>query len=97
MLDEDWFAAFYRRRYPAILAYGARRVGPEAARDLAAEVFLVVWRRSIQLTEAEELPWLYTAALSSQMLPVQWILPPTPCRSPRAQRPDFSRPSPPAP
>lgn len=62
MLDEEWFAEFYRRRYPAILAYGVRRVGPEAARDLAAEVFLVVWRRGLQLPEAEELPWLYTTA-----------------------------------
>jgi RNA polymerase sigma-70 factor (ECF subfamily) len=62
MVDEDRFAAFYRRRYRAIHAYGVRRVGPEAAPDLAAEVFLIAWRRRIHLPEPDELPWLYTTA-----------------------------------
>lgn len=62
MIDDDWFAGFYRRRYDAIFAYGVRRVGPEAARDVAAEVFMVAWRRQVMPAEDEELPWLYTTA-----------------------------------
>ncbi|HET6297018.1 MAG TPA: RNA polymerase sigma factor [Kribbella sp.] len=62
MRDERDFAELYRRRYPAIYAYGVRRVGPESAREVAAEVFLVLWRRRIELAEDEELPWLYGTA-----------------------------------
>ena len=62
MRDETWFVELYERRYPAVLAYGVRRVGPEQAREVAAEVFLVVWRRKFDLTEDEELPWLYGIA-----------------------------------
>jgi DNA-directed RNA polymerase specialized sigma24 family protein len=60
--DETWFVELYERRYPAVLAYGVRRIGSEQAREVAAEVFLVVWRRKFDLTEDEELPWLYGIA-----------------------------------
>jgi len=62
LLDEGWFAAIYRRRYEDVYKYAVRRVGPESARDVAAEVFLVLWRRSTSLEEADELAYLYGVA-----------------------------------
>lgn len=55
------FAALYQARYAAIHAYGARRVGPHAADEIAAETFLVAWRRWDTIP-AEPLPWLYGVA-----------------------------------
>jgi RNA polymerase sigma factor (sigma-70 family) len=60
---ESEFVALYERHYPSVLAYARRRADESVARDVAAETFLVAWRR---LDEALErgLPWLYrTAAL----------------------------------
>jgi DNA-directed RNA polymerase specialized sigma24 family protein len=44
-LEHDRFKAVYDQHYPAVLRYAARRVGAEAARDIAAETFLTAWRR----------------------------------------------------
>jgi RNA polymerase sigma factor (sigma-70 family) len=58
------FVTLYERHYPDVLAYARRRGGEAAARDVAAEVFLVAWRR-LNDAEARGLPWLYrTAALT---------------------------------
>jgi RNA polymerase sigma-70 factor, ECF subfamily len=59
---ERVFIALYERHYAAVLAYARRRVAHESdARDVAAETFLVAWRR---LDEAEHrgLPWLFRTA-----------------------------------
>lgn len=42
--EHDRFKAMYDEHYPAVLRYAARRVGTEAARDIAAETFLTAWR-----------------------------------------------------
>lgn len=55
------FATLYAAHYGAVHAYGSRRVGPDAADEIAAETFLVAWRRFDQLP-AEALPWLYGVA-----------------------------------
>lgn len=39
------FTSLYGASYGAIHAYAARRVGLEAADEIAAETFLVAWRR----------------------------------------------------
>lgn len=44
-IGEEDFAAMFTAHYSAVLAYGARRVDAEIARDVAAETFLVAWRR----------------------------------------------------
>lgn len=62
MADSAWFVGTYERRYGAVLAYAARRVGRDAGHDVAADVFLVLWRRQLQLEPERELPWLYTTA-----------------------------------
>lgn len=57
------YVALYKAHYPQVLAYLRRRVDGATARDLAAETFLVAWRRQDKSLE-RGLPWLYrTAAL----------------------------------
>lgn len=58
----SWFVHFYERRYGPVLAYGVRRVGADQAREVASKTFLVAWRKSPDLAEDEELPWLYATA-----------------------------------
>jgi RNA polymerase sigma-70 factor (ECF subfamily) len=55
------FAALYSDRYGAIHGYALRRAGSQAADEIAAETFLVVWRRFDALP-ADPLPWLYGVA-----------------------------------
>jgi RNA polymerase sigma-70 factor (ECF subfamily) len=55
------FTALYAASYGAIHAYAARRVGMEAADEVAAETFLVAWRR-MDAWPDEPLPWLYGVA-----------------------------------
>jgi RNA polymerase sigma factor (sigma-70 family) len=60
----DRFTALYRAHYAAVLRYACRRADPELARDVAAETFLVAWRRiaSVPADPAQALPWLYGVA-----------------------------------
>src|SRR5437588_7504358 len=57
----DRFTALYESAYGAIHAYAARRVGELGADEIAAETFLVAWRRW-DVVPAEPLPWLYGVA-----------------------------------
>jgi RNA polymerase sigma-70 factor, ECF subfamily len=58
----DRFATLYIQHYPAVLRYAARRIGAEAARDVAAETFLVAWRLLDRVPSEQPLPWLYATA-----------------------------------
>lgn len=49
------------QHYEPVLAYAMRRTGPEEAREVAAEAFLVAWRR-LHHVPADELPWLLGVA-----------------------------------
>ena len=60
--EHDRFEALYELHYPAVLRYAARRVGAEAARDIAAETFTIAWRRLEQVPSGQPLPWLYATA-----------------------------------
>src|SRR5436190_21264833 len=56
------FEALFREHYPDILAYAVRRLADRsAAEEVAAEVFLVAWRRGEDVP-APPLPWLYGVA-----------------------------------
>jgi RNA polymerase sigma-70 factor (ECF subfamily) len=55
------FAAVYEDCYGAIHAYASRRVGAEAADEIAAESFLVAWRK-FDAVPSDPLPWLYGVA-----------------------------------
>jgi RNA polymerase sigma-70 factor (ECF subfamily) len=61
MPAEEEFEAIYRRCYPFVLAYARRRTSPDAADDVAAQTFLVAWRRFSDVP-GEPLPWLYGVA-----------------------------------
>lgn len=54
------FEAMYERHAKSVLAYFLRRCDSESARDGAAEVFLIAWRRLPDVPEGDEtLRWLY--------------------------------------
>lgn len=58
---EQRFTELFNSRYGAVFAFAARRAGPEQADEIAAETFLIAWRRFESLP-AEPLPWLYGVA-----------------------------------
>jgi RNA polymerase sigma-70 factor (ECF subfamily) len=58
---ETAFSKVYEQHYGAIHAYATRRVGVEAADEVAAETFLIAWRRFDHIP-AMPLPWLYGVA-----------------------------------
>src|SRR5690348_1641770 len=56
------FEGWFRRHYPRVLAYVLRRLPDRsAAEDLAAETFLIAWRRREKIPE-DPLPWLFKVA-----------------------------------
>jgi RNA polymerase sigma-70 factor (ECF subfamily) len=55
------FRAFFEEHYGAVLAYAYRRIGGGAAEDLAADTFLVAWRRFDTIPD-DPLPWLFAVA-----------------------------------
>lgn len=59
--DAAWFEALYRAHHAAVLRYAVRRVGPDDADDVVAEVFATAWRRLAAVGEPP-LPWLYRTA-----------------------------------
>jgi RNA polymerase sigma factor (sigma-70 family) len=58
------FAVLYQDHYAAVLRYACRRTDPDSARDVAAETFVVLWRRlaDVPADPADVLPWLYGVA-----------------------------------
>lgn len=60
---EERFASIYRAHHRQVLAYCRRRANIDDVDDLAAEVFLTVWRKIDQApTDDGTLPWLYRVA-----------------------------------
>jgi len=60
--EREWaFRQVYAEHAPAIHAYLARRVAPEFVEDLAADTFMVAWRKLPDDVE-EPLAWLYAVA-----------------------------------
>ena len=64
MTDEEAFTAMFRRHYPRVLAFVARRTEQARAHDVVAETFATAWRHFRRLPE-EPLPWLYRVARNS--------------------------------
>ena len=60
-MRSEQFSGLFEDHYAAVLGYGLRRVDPDTARDMAAETFLVAWRR---LEEPPQMPrpWLLAVA-----------------------------------
>jgi RNA polymerase sigma-70 factor (ECF subfamily) len=61
MSESDQFVRLYKAYYAGVLAYARRRVGEDAAADVAAETFLVAWRRPTSVPD-QPLPWLLGVA-----------------------------------
>ena len=60
---DERFQVIYNATYQEVFAYCLRRSNLEDAKDAAADVFLVVWRRLDDIPAgAEALPWLYGTA-----------------------------------
>ncbi|WP_157419767.1 RNA polymerase sigma factor [Actinomadura kijaniata] len=64
LTDPDRFTAVYDRHFPAVYRYVAGRLGPQVADDVAAETFLVAFRRRATFDPAkgEVRPWLFGIA-----------------------------------
>ena len=60
--DGQRFERVYEAHYDAVLRYCLRRSTREDAMDAAADTFVVGWRRSADMPEGHELPWLYAVA-----------------------------------
>ncbi|MET7861765.1 RNA polymerase sigma factor [Micromonospora taraxaci] len=68
--DEGWFTSLYAAEYAHIVRYGLRRLADgDAAAELAQEVFVVAWRRRVEVPD-RSLPWLYGVA--RRLLANQW-------------------------
>lgn len=65
-MDEpaDRFIQLFDACYEDVLRYAARRVDLDTARDVAAETFLIAWRKrsAVPRADQEVLPWLYAVA-----------------------------------
>lgn len=61
MNDPQAFRAIYETHHAALCAYFARRVPRDEVEDLAAETFVVAWRKLPRRLE-HPLPWLYAVA-----------------------------------
>ena len=59
--DRERFERIYRENFRAVLRFAATRIDPERAKDVAAETFLVAWRR-LDDVPAEPRPWLLGVA-----------------------------------
>ncbi len=55
------YEAMYRLTYPVVLRYCQRRLPADTARDAAADVFLIAWRRFAEVPDPA-LPWLIRTA-----------------------------------
>lgn len=62
--DPELFASLFDRHADEIHRYAARRLGPELAEDVTAEVFLVAFRARARYdrTRSDARPWLYGIA-----------------------------------
>lgn len=60
-MNREQFTALFDLHYPAVLAYGLRRVERESAQEMAAETFTIAWRRRAHVPDPA-LPWLLATA-----------------------------------
>lgn len=61
---EHRFRELFTAHHDAVLRFALRRTSPAPAEDIAAETFLVAWRRldDVPTRPGEALPWLYAVA-----------------------------------
>jgi RNA polymerase sigma-70 factor (ECF subfamily) len=59
--DRDWLEALFAAHHRAVLQYALRRVRPDEADDVVAEVFASAWQHRERVPDPA-LPWLYRTA-----------------------------------
>jgi RNA polymerase sigma factor (sigma-70 family) len=59
--DRERFERIYRENFRPVLRFAAARIDPERAKDVAAETFLVAWRRLHEIPD-EPRAWLLGVA-----------------------------------
>jgi RNA polymerase sigma factor (sigma-70 family) len=59
---ERAFESLFRANYDDLVRFAIRRVGPDAATDVVADVFLVAWRRRDVVPAGQERLWLFGVA-----------------------------------
>lgn len=59
--DADAFRAVYRRHYASVCRFLATRTAADHVEDLAAETFLIAWRKAATVPDMQ-LPWLLNVA-----------------------------------
>jgi RNA polymerase sigma-70 factor (ECF subfamily) len=59
--DRAWLESLFARHHVAVLAYARRRVPPDDAEDVLAEVFTSAWQHRERVPDPA-LPWLYRTA-----------------------------------
>lgn len=59
--EQERFEVLYHQHFRAVLRYALARVEPERAKDVAAETFLIAWRR-IGDVPGEPAAWLFAVA-----------------------------------
>lgn len=60
--DAAAFEALFAANYDDLLRYAVRRVGPDAAADVVADVMLVAWRRRREYSSEDARLWLFGVA-----------------------------------
>lgn len=60
-MNREQFTVIFDLHYPAVLAYGLRRVDRESAHEMAAETFTIAWRRRVHVPDPP-LAWLLATA-----------------------------------
>jgi RNA polymerase sigma-70 factor, ECF subfamily len=62
------FRAVFEATYDDVLRFAQRRVDPSHAEDVAADVFLVAWRRLDDVPEGDDArPWLFGVARATML------------------------------
>jgi RNA polymerase sigma-70 factor, ECF subfamily len=61
-VNDDEFRRVFADHAPAVFGYAVRRVGPDLAEDVLADVFLTAWRRRSELPPDRERAWLLVTA-----------------------------------
>jgi RNA polymerase sigma factor (sigma-70 family) len=58
----EQFTQLWHAEAPRVLAFASRHVGAEAAHDIAAETFMIAWRRWDDIPSPPPLAWLLVTA-----------------------------------
>ena len=58
-MNADEFTETFRRYLPKVSKFLAYRVHRNDVEDLAAEIFLIAWKKRASCPKGSELPWLY--------------------------------------